>query len=274
MYLSRPDRFTVSISAPAHGGGNDRNFFYMTPISGNGKNNQVRLALDLPFEQVTPGGAYQINTINTVRNEKQGRQATDTYSTCPGSVNTYAGGRVCKPLSFLVVDDDSIPGATYGTDLDIEVTTQDGHKVLRETIYVTYTNTSSPIGIYSTRDRLSLTPENHFTDSSTFCVFSRSAKAFDVRVEGDHRNDRLILHGRGGNYLAYDTRVYLNHFNVPEPVKPFEWASGGIPFDAKNVWGCRGRNNLEVQVNIPVREARAAKPGRYTGVLTVRVRAI
>lgn len=274
LYLSQPEEFYVSISTSVSGRGNDRNFFYMKPISGTGGKNQVKLALDLPYEQITPGGSYRTNTVNSVVNKTESRLATNVYSSCPATRNPYGGGRVCKPLSFLIVDMDSVPGTTYGVDLDVEITTRNHTTVLRDTIYVTYTNMNSPIGIYSHRDRLSLKPENNFMDSSTFCVFSRSKLNFDVRLEGEQKNEQLILRGSGQHYLPYSIRLDFNRHNQPDYAKPFEWISGGRVINAKNSLGCLGRKNLEVQALISPETVRNTKPGQYSGVLTVRVRAL
>ena len=266
MYLNQPEEVYISVSSPLHGGGNDRNFFYMKPISGNGKNHQVKLALDIPYEQLTPGGAYQINSLNTVVNQKNPpRLATNSYSSCRESINSYAGSRVCKPLSFLVVDMESVPGVIYGADLDIEITTKDHRTVLRDTVYVTYTNTSSPIGIYSARDRLSLKPNNSFKDSSLFCVFSQAEDHFDVRLEGERQNGELILRGEDNHYLPYSTSIYLNHHNQPENVKPFEWARGAEqlrPEISPAVWG---RTTLRFRCRSPLRTSEKVNQGNIPG---------
>lgn len=275
LFLNNHKEFYISITSPTVGNKGDKQFFFMRPISGKGDKRQVKLALDLPYEQLTSGSPYQINTGNSVKNEHKGRLVTDSYSSCPNSTNTNRK-RICKPLSFLVIDIDSEPGTVYGADLLIELRTKNGYLVASETVYVTYTNLASPIGIYTSKNKLSLTARNTYRDSTPLCVFSRSAKGFDTILEGQQHNGRFVLTGRGNPslHLPYDAYISLNQPDHFEKIAPWEWVSGGIPINTKNVIGCKGRSNLNVQVHIKNSDVSKTLSGIYEGVLTVRVRAI
>jgi len=270
MLLADTASFDVTVSAPGYGCEHDNNFFYLQPTGRKGKPQQVKVALDLPYKRLTPGGPYRRNSHNTVVRQNT-RNANDGYSSCPVDRNSTSTKRVCKPLSFLVVDMESEPNATYTTQLTVTVTDSSG-KTLTQTVDVTYKNTKSKIGIYSFKDRLELKPRN-YTDSSQFCVFSQNKKNFSVRLEGEKKGKQFLLAGQGKSTLPYNARVYLNKSRHSEEARPDKWIKGGIPIQARAFQDCHGDRNLKVEAYLTPQDIAAADPGNYTGTLTVRVKA-
>ena len=273
LELERPESFDVTVFADSHGQ-RDNRFFGLAPLSrtGSAGNGQVKISLDFPYDARTAGGPYQIGKENTVERNRP-RAASNHYSQCPVSPGEGNTTRVCKPLSFLVVDEASVPGVIYQTNLRIQITTQSG-QVLQETVSVKYENTGSTIGIYSPNDRLELTTANRFRAENQFCVFSPGEqKAFDVKLEGDGPAMAHQLRGRSNRTVNYDASFSTTGRGF-QRIAPNVWREAGNTIKVrKNFRDCRGDRNLTVRVEIPESEIFQSHPGQYHGTLTVRVRA-
>ncbi|USE36873.1 hypothetical protein [Endozoicomonas sp. SCSIO W0465] len=272
MTLADSSSFTVRV-APEFGNQGDQHYFHLKPESHRGESGgSVKVHLDFPYKQLTPGGPYQPETINTVK-PNNNQTATHQYSQCPESGQVKTGGRVCKPLSFVVIDEGAIPGVQYQTRLEIWINSGQGGPV-KQTVTLTYENTRSTIGIYSPDDRFYLHSGNRFSAENSFCVYTRDAsKPFDVRLEGSGEQGSFALRGKGGE-LAYNAE-YRGQSNAYHRIEPNDWQTAGLSeWLTGNFRECGATRNLWVKLNLPPEEVMKTSAGRYTGTLTVRVRAL
>ena len=272
MALDAPSSFSVRVLAPAYGGGQDKNYFYLKP-KGNNADKKVKVHIDFPYEQLTPGGPYKPETFNTVKVNGK-RMATNQFTLCPDSGQPSNRRRVCKPLSLVVIDNGSVPGTTYQTQLAVFVQSANNQPV-KKTITLSYKNTQSTIGIYSPDDRFILNSKNHFTDENSFCVYSRGeSRSFDVRLEGAGKQKGFELRNRSGERISYRASVGDSNRSYRDS-DPNEWHD--IATQSKKVSDnsgeCGADRNLWVALNIPESEVVKEPAGHYTGTLTVRVRA-
>ena len=164
------------------------------------------------------------------------------------------------------------PGVDYTARLMIEITTTTG-KVLKEYINISYRKTGSTIGIQSYGDRLPLNPSNDYTNNIRLCVFSPFEKYFDVALESEHQGNFFLLRDKINNALPYSASISLNNTTSKTSFIPGSWLKGGVPVQARNFSECGGRSNVDIRAQIASEQALTVKPGKYTGVLTVRVRA-
>ena len=271
LELIEPSSFDLTVNAPAYGNSNDSNYFYLKPRTRKA-DNRVKVHIDFPYEQVTAGGPYKLDTSNTVKRHHK-KTATHDYSLCPVSNNAGGSHRVCKPLSFVVIDNGSIPGVIYETQLTLLVSSQSGNQI-KETITLTYKNTRSAIGIYSSSDRIHLDTHNQFTAENSFCVYSHGeSKSFDVSLEGSGAGHRFQLAKPGTNPLNYQA-FYGSNGSAYQATAPLVWNSVGRSKQVnQNFTECGADRNLWVKLHIPDYQVKRTTAGYYTGTLLVRVRA-
>ncbi|CAM3479557.1 hypothetical protein [Parendozoicomonas haliclonae] len=264
--LDKPSTFTVTVSELGRGAGKDTNYFYLKPRKGMSKD-RVKVHIDFPSQHRTPSGPYRVETFNTVQHGVS-VHSTSHYNLCPNN-----DGKVCKPFSFIVIDEGAIPGIRYEAMLNMQVTNSSGHS-FNEQVTVSYRNTLSSIGIYSPNDRFDLTARNQFTSENSFCVYSRGLpRLFDVRLEGQNSDNEFLLHGQNNETVAYKAQVHGN-LSSYHAIDPLEWRFAGLSkWLSRNFESCGSYRNLWVKLQIPQSEVMATAAGRYTGTLTVRVRA-
>ena len=269
--LSEPSSFDLTVNAPTYGNGGDRNYFYLNPRTRRA-DNRVKVHIDFPYEQVTPGGPYKLETVNTVKLNQQ-KMATNQYSLCPASEAAVGSHRVCKPLSFVVIDEGSIPGVIYETQLTLLVNSKSGQQI-KETVTLTYENTRSAIGIYSPNDRFHLETRNRFTAENSFCVYSRGeTRSFDVSLEGSGAGHSFELTKPGADALGYQA-FYGNSGSAYQITEPTIWNHVGLTKQVnQNFTECGADRNLWVKLHIPDYQVKKSTAGYYTGTLLVRVRA-
>lgn len=249
----------------------DQRFVYLHPQNKSG-HSPVKVHIDFPYKQLTPGGAWRVNTLNTVEPGKK-RMATRQYSQCPGQDRRNNTERVCKPFSFVVIDEGAEPGTLYQAKLNVRVDTAGG-KSLDQTITLTYKSTRSAIGIYSPSDRFLLNQANHFTEEKSFCVYSPGKAArFDVQLEGQGGQPGFLLRNKGGETIEYQASI-RGRGRGYQPIEPKTWTPVGLSRkQTKKLSTCDAYRNLWVQLNIPESEVMAVSGGHYSGILMVRVRA-
>ena len=267
--LDNPERFYITLSAPDYNAGHS-DIFVMTPESA-GVPGRVSFIMELPFfeqKQSLPGSG---NNPNRIRNNVR-EAASSSYSLCPEPVQFAGPGKVCKPLSFRVVDDEeAIPGIIYSTRLSKLVEDTDGRQYL-ETIEVSYRKSGSPLTVSAREKELKLNSANQFSTSTEFCVSSPAYSHFDIRFEPDRsERQQFLLTGSNNTTLPYMVDVEIN--GNPYPVIPGQWITGERTVIARNEILCGGRDNVRLSLNIPHDTVKNSKPGTYQGVLTAWVKA-
>ena len=267
--LENPERFYITLSAPSHRAGHS-DTFVMRPESARVPGH-VTFMMELPyFEQKQPRSDSG-NNPNRVRNNIR-ETASGSYSLCPEPV-LYAGpGKVCKPLSFRVVDDEeAIPGITYSTRLSMLVESTDG-KQFWETIDVNYRKSGAPLTVTAKQRELELNSANQFSTSTELCVSSPVYPHFDIRFEPDRsERQQFLLTGNNNTTLPYQVNVEIN--NTPHSAVPGQWITGGQTVIARNEVLCNGRDNVKMSLHVPQEIVKRSKPGSYQGVLTAWVKA-
>ena len=267
--LENPEHFYITLSAPGNSAGHsDR--FVMTPESA-GVPGQVTFMMELPYFEQKQSQPDSGNNPNRVRNNIR-EAASGSYSLCPEPVRFAGPGKVCKPLSFRVVDDEeAIPGITYSTRLSMLVESTDGQQ-FRETIDVNYRKSGSPITVTAKQRELKLNSANQFSTSTEFCVSSPVYSHFDIRFESDRsEGEQFLLAGNNNTTLAYQVDVEIN--DNPHSAVPGQWITGGQTVIARNEALCNGRDNVKMSLHIPRETVKKSRPGTYQGVLTAWVKA-
>ena len=274
LELANPSSFDITIQAATAGNNPDKRYFYLTPQGEPAnKGGSVKVHIDLPYDQLTPGGPYQPETINTVE-VNQTRTASNAYSQCHESGRARSGGRVCKPLSFLVIDDGAIPGVLYQARLNVMVRGASS-KPVTKSIILTYRNDRSAIGIYSANDRFILNSNNNFRTQNDFCVYSYGeSRSFDVRLEGQKKQRQLELQDRNGNTLPYHAQFRSLEQKSYQDLPANRWRPAGMSkrLTDRSI-GCGAGRNLSIALTIPRSEVLKSPAGSYKDTLTVRVRA-
>lgn len=273
LQLASPD--DVHITVKSAGSTGDTQTFYMTPEQADTPG-KVAFAMALPYHQQVKGALKNKASENRVRNNYQ-QSASHAFSSCPSArkVNT---GKICKPLSFRVVDDEeAVPGIFYSARVDVLVETHNGKK-FTEQVIIRYRKKGSAIHVVTRKKEFNLVQSKNYSDTARFCVFSRFYSKFQVRLESDKvKAHKRILTDNQGRTLPYKVDATLNTPNQKKAypnIKSGVWLSGGEAIKSEKKAGCAGEKHLVVTVHIDEKDVSAAMPGIYDGVLTLRVKAI
>ena len=270
--LTSPRQFYITVSAPVYGDSTETDLFQMRPeqlrLGGS-----VSFAMEIPFHEQKQNTQRRKDSPNRVRNNYR-HSASGQFSLCPTPAHISEVTRVCKPLTFFIIDDETaIPGVTYSTRLNLLLEFDSGEQYF-ENIELKYRKKGSPISIASRKRNLLLDDTTNFSDSVDFCVFSPVYPDFDIKVDGQWaQQGNFLLNSARGDKMPYQVSLQLNQTPARVPVKPDQWISGGQTIIARNRNECRGNSNLSLNAHLERSDINNAKPGIYQDVLTVRVKA-
>ncbi len=281
--IDLPDQedFQVVISSLSHPHTSGADYFILKAAeSHQGKKDTfVKVALNFPYKKRSAGGPYNLTDENRVIPGKL-KNASIQESACP-IVQQKSGLKICKKLSFVVIDDEfAIPETRYTGELSLQIITTGQNsdkqiKTITRKVYIVYEKQTSPYGIQSfNNDPVELNRGNAYKGERPFCVWSSIAdrqSQFKVRLENKINLHAFELYDKQGHKVPYKAKVKFSG-SPYQHAAPFTWIGVGSAEQAFDDSGCT-KENLSVQVYAEISDVMKSRPGKYNGQLTVRVQA-